>query len=180
MKRALVGAAVAVLVAAVGLRAQPPKLHPELKKLEPFIGDWVSQGETNATPLGPDGKTTGKSSAYWILDGFALQWEYSYMTADGKAFTWREIDCCDPVTRTFPDRWFDTGGAYTDGVYIPNGNVIVFQGPTTGATRKHGFKQTYTCWPDFNSSTYKEEISMDGKTWILANEVKGTRVKPAN
>ena len=178
MKRALVGVVV-LLIAAVGLRAQTPKPYPERMKLEPFIGDWVSQGEAKATPLGPAGKITGKASGKWILDGFALQWEYSTTTAEGKVVTGREIDCYDPVTRTFPARWFDTGGAYTDGVYIPNGNVIVFQGTTTEATRKYGFKQTYTYAPDFNSYTYKDEISMDGKTWIPASEAKGTRVKPA-
>jgi hypothetical protein len=171
--------ALMAVVSVVGLRAQTPKPYAELKKLEPFIGDWVAQGESKATPLGPAGKTTSKSNGKWILDGFALQWEYSYTTPDGKAITGREIDCYDPMTKTFQARWFDTGGAYTDGVYIPNGNVIVFQGTTTEATRKYGFKQTYTFTPDLSSYTYKEEISMDGKTWILSNEAKGTRPKAA-
>jgi hypothetical protein len=39
--------------------------------------------------------------------------------------------------------------------------------------------QTLTYAPDFNSYTYKAEIAMDGKTWVLANEGKGTRVKAA-
>jgi hypothetical protein len=179
MKRALVGVAAVVLVAVVGLRAQTPKPYPELRKLEPFIGDWVNEGEDKATPLGPAGKTSGKANGKWILNGFYLQWEYSYTNVAGQTFTGREIDCYDPVTKTFPARLFDTRGEDTDGVYIPNGNVIVFQGTTTQATRKYGLRQTYTYAPDFNSYTYKAEIAMDGKTWVLANEGKGTRVKAA-
>ncbi len=76
MKRAVVGVVVLLLVAGVAVRAQAPKPYPELQKLQPFVGDWVSEGEDKSTPLGPAGKTTGKSSAKWILDGFYLQWEF--------------------------------------------------------------------------------------------------------
>jgi hypothetical protein len=179
MKRAALAVVVLALVAGVALRAQAPKPSPELKKLQPFVGDWVGEGEDKATPLGPAGRTTSKASAKWILNDSHLQWEYSYTTAKGQTFVGREIDCYDPISMSFPARWFEEGGAYTDGVYIPSGNVIVFQGTTTEATRKYGIKQTYTYAPDFNSYTYKMEISMDGSTWVLANEGKGTRVKAA-
>jgi hypothetical protein len=177
MKRAVVGVAVLVLVAGVVLRAQAPKPYPELKKLQPFIGEWVSEGEDKATPLGPAGKTTGKATGKWMLNGFHLEWEYAYTNEANQKFSGREIDCYDPISKTFPARWFENDGSYTSGAYIPNGNVIVFQGTTTNATRKYEFRQTYTYAPDFNSYTYKAEISLDGKVWILGNEGKGTRVK---
>jgi hypothetical protein len=177
MKRALVAVAVLLLVAGATLRAQASKPYPELNKLEPFIGDWTSAGEDKATPLGPAGKTTGKSLCKWILHGFVLECEYSYTDGSGHKITGREFDGYDPLAKTFQARWFENDGSYTTGAYTPNGNVIVFLGTVTNATKKWELRQTYTYAPDFKSYTYKAEISIDGgKTWTLANEGKGAKV----
>jgi hypothetical protein len=180
MKRALVVVVAMVLAAGTVMRAQASKPYPELKQLEPFIGDWTSTGEDKATPLGPAGKTSGKALGKWILHGFVLEWEYSYTDAAGRKVTGREFDGYDPLAKTFQARWFENDGSYTTGTYTPNGNVIVFLGTSTNATKKWELRQTYTFAPDFKSYTYKAEISMDGgKLWILANEGKGTKAAAA-
>jgi hypothetical protein len=177
MKRALIGIGISIVMFTLVLRAQTPKPYPELKKLEPLIGEWITEGDDKATPLGPAGKATSKASIKWILNGFHIEWQYSYTTVAGLKGEGREIDCYDPITKTYPGRWFEADGSYTSGTYAPNGNVIIFQGTVTTATRKYELRQTYTFAPDSMSYVYKGEISLDGKTWILANEGKGTKVK---
>ncbi len=179
MKRTIVGVAVLTMACVISLAAQAPKPYPEMKKLQPFIGDWITESDAKATPLGPAGKTSGKTNGRWLFGGFYLEWQYSYANASGQKIEGREIDCYDPITKTFPARWFESDGSYTSGVYTPNGNVITFLGTTTTATRKFEYRQTYTYAPDGMSYAYKEEISLDGKTWILSAEGKGTRPKPA-
>ncbi len=178
MKRTLIGTGLSVIVFTLVLRAQTPKPYPELKKLEPLIGEWVSEGEDKATPLGPAGKTSGKASVKWILDGFNMEWQYSYTTGGNQNVAGHETDCYDPLNKTYPGRWFENDGSYTSGAYTPNGNVIMFLGTVITATRKYELRQTYTFAPDSMSYTYKAEISLDGKTWLLGNEGKGTKVKP--
>jgi hypothetical protein len=177
MRRTLIGLSMSMVMFALVARAQAIKPYPELKKLEPLIGEWTAEGEDKATPLGPAGKTSSKFSIKWILNGFYAEWQYSFTTAAGQKGEGREIDCYDPVAKTFPGRWFETDGAYTSGNYTPNGNVIGFLGTVTTATRKYELRQTYTFAPDGMSYTYKGEISLDGKTWLLANEGKGTKAK---
>jgi hypothetical protein len=48
----------------------------------------------------------------------------------------------------------------------------------TTAKEKHELRQTYNFAADLMSYTFKSEISLDGKTWILETESKGTKVKP--
>jgi hypothetical protein len=177
MKRKLTIIGIGLVMFTLVLEAQTSKPYPELKKLEPFIGEWTSVGEDKATPLGPAGKSSSKASTRWILNGFSIEWEYSYTTGGGQKVEGREIDCYDPQSKTFPARWIETDGSYTTGTYTPKGNVIIFLGTVVTATRKYELRQTYTYTPDLMSYTYKAEISLDGKMWILGNEGKGTKAK---
>jgi hypothetical protein len=177
MQRTLTAIGIVLVMFTLVLQAQTAKPYPELKKLQPLIGEWTTVGEGKATPLGPAGKTSTKANVHWILNGFFIEWEYSYTTGGGQTVEGREIDCYDPQSKTFPARWFETDGSYTTGTYTPNGNVITFSGTVVSPTRKFQLRQTYTFAPDGMSFTYKGEISLDGKTWIPENEGKGTKVK---
>ncbi len=177
MSRTPISIGMAIVMFTLVLRAQTPKPYPELKKLEPFIGDWVNEGEDKATPLGPAGKTVARFTIKWILSGFYMQWQGSYTSGSNQKVEEVEIDCYDPVKKNYPGQWFDSDGSYTTGVYTPSGNIVIFLGTVTTATRKYELRQTYTFAPDSMSFTYKGEISLDGKTWLLANEGKGTRAK---
>jgi hypothetical protein len=177
MKHTLIGVGLSVVMFTVVLRAQAIKPYPEMKKFEPLIGEWVSEGEDKATPLGPAGKTSGRSSIQWIFNGFYVEWQYFYIVGGGPKIEGREIDCYDPISKTYPGRWFESDGSYTSGTYSFKGNVISFQGTVTTATRKFELRQTYTFTPDFRGYAYKGEISLDGKTWLVLSEGKGTKIK---
>lgn len=177
MKRTFVAVGVIVVLFAGILHAQAPKLYPELKKLEPLVGEWIDEGEAKATPLGPAGKFTQRFSNKWIHGGFFLEWHFSSKGPWGEN-EGTEVDGYDPVNKTFPGRWWTTDGNMTSGTYTPNGRVITFLGTVTTAKEKHELRQTYNFAADLMSYTFKSEISLDGKTWILETESKGTKVKP--
>ena len=65
---------VVVFAALVFSQATPqlPKHAPELKRLSYFAGDWTSEGDVKASPMGPGGKFTVKDHYEWMKGGFFL------------------------------------------------------------------------------------------------------------
>lgn len=177
MKRTVIAVGLVGVLFAGVLHAQAQKPYPELKKLEPLVGEWIDEGEVKANPLGPSGKFTQNFSVRWILGGFFLEWRFSGKGPWGET-EGSEVDGYDPVNKTFPGRWWINDGAMTSGTYTPNGRVITFLGTVTTAKEKHELRQTYNFAADLMSYTFKGEISLDGKTWMLETESKGTKVKP--
>ena len=49
-----------------------------------------------------------------------------------------------------------------------------FSGKTVAMDKQYELRQTHTFSADGMSYTYRDEISMVGKTWILENESKAT------
>ena len=176
MKRTAIAVAVIVLLFAVILQAQAPKPYPELKQLEPFAGQWSAEGENKATPIGKAGRFSSTGTTNWILGGFFLHWQGTLKTPEGE-FKGIEIDSYDPKDKVFRAQWWNDDGSITTGIYTPRGNVIEFSGKTVAPDKQYELRQTYTFSTDGMSYTYKDEVSMDGKTWIPWNESKGTKVK---
>jgi hypothetical protein len=176
MKRTFVAVGVIVALFAGILHAQAPKPYPELKQLEPFVGQWSSEGEAKATPVGKAGKFSSTAAVNWILGGFFLQWQFSGKTPDGE-FKGIEVDSYDPKNKIFRAQWWNDDGSLTTGTYTPRGNVIEFSGKTVTPDKQYDVRQRYTFSADGMSYTYKDEVSMDGKTWIPWYESKGTKVK---
>lgn len=66
-------AALLSLVAVPLLGAQapaPPQPGPEHQQLAYFAGRWTSQGDQQATPMGPGGKFSGTETCEWFSGGF--------------------------------------------------------------------------------------------------------------
>jgi hypothetical protein len=176
MKRTLIAVGVMVVLLVGVLHAQAPKPYPELKKLEPFVGQWSSEGESKATPIGKAGKFSSTATINWILGGFFLHWQFSGKTPDGE-FKGIEVDSYDPKNKIFRAQWWNEDGSITTGTYTPRGNVIEFFGKVVTTDKQYDMRQAYTFSADGMSYTYRDEVSMDGKTWILGTEGKGTKVK---
>jgi len=59
-------------VAAAQTPAGAPKPTPEHKRLGYFVGKWTTEGEMQASPMGPAGKITGNDTCEWFSGGFAV------------------------------------------------------------------------------------------------------------
>jgi hypothetical protein len=127
MKRIVIAVGLVVLFFSIALNAQAPKPYPELKQLEPFLGEWSIQGETKTTPVGKAGEFTATQAAKWIFGGFFLQWEFGGKDSNGE-FKGIEIDSYDPKNKVFRSEWWLIDGTITSGTYIPHGKTIEFSG----------------------------------------------------
>lgn len=176
MKRMTLAVGWVVFLFASAIQAQAPKPYPELKQLELFAGQWSGEGESKATPIGKAGKSSYTQTADWILGGFFLHWQYSFKGPDGE-FKGIEVDSYDPKIKVLRAQWWSSDGSITTGTYTRRGNVIEFSGKTVATEKQFDYRQKYTFSADGMSYTCREEISMDGKTWIPSSESKGTKIK---
>jgi hypothetical protein len=171
---------VLVVFSATAMQAQAPapKPDPEVKKLHADLGHWTYEGEAKPSPLGPGGKFTGEFDGRMILGSFFFQ---GWGTDKGPAGEGRylEIDGYDPVNKNFTSDIYDDDGSRFSGVLTITGNTRTYVGKTVKPGRRYQYKGTFTFAPDLASGTYKEEISLDGKTWIPYGESKWTKAQPA-
>jgi hypothetical protein len=178
MKRIVIAVVLVVLLFAVSAAAQAPasKPGPEHKKLEIWIGDWTWEELDSATPFGPAGKASGKSSAKWILGGFFVEFRAEWKGTAGPMQA-IEIDGYDPVTRKFTWNNFASDGSVQTFTYTIEGNTVSYSGTQVTGGKQAKIRGTITFTPDLMSNVEKREMSIDGKAWMPALEVKATKVK---
>ncbi len=178
MKRTLIAVALVMLLVAVAVQAQAPapKPGPEHKKLEIWVGDWTWESEVLATPFGPAGKSTGKSSVRPILGGFFVEWRSEDKGPTG-ATQGIEIDGYDPVTKKFTWNFFTSDGTTQTVTYTIEGNTVSISGTQVTGGNQAKIRGTVVFAPDFMSFVEKREMSIDGKVWMPVFESKSTKVK---
>ena len=179
MKRIAIAVALVVLLPVVASQAQAPapKPGPEQKKLEIWIGDWTYEEEGQATPLGPAYKISGKARVKPILDGFFVEWDADIK---GSGIKWHEIDGYDPMTKRYFWHWYSSDGSYQTVSYAIEGNKVSYSGTRILRDKQAKNRGTITFAPDFMIWTSRDEVSIDGKTWMLNFENKFTKVKSSS
>jgi hypothetical protein len=180
MKRIAIVVCVVVLVFAVAAWAQTtaPKPDPEIKKFDVFLGHWTYVGEYKAGPLGPASKVTGEMAMKPILGGFFLQ---DQATEKGPMGETRVIEIVgyDSANKAFFSNEYHDDGSTASGVYVFNGNTLVYTGKFIVGGQPYMLKAAITPPADSKGVTAKAEISTDGKTWVPFFEYQYTKVKPA-
>jgi uncharacterized protein DUF1579 len=164
-----------VVCFATTVQARPPtpKPHPELTKLQRFVGDWTYDGEYKPTPLGPGGKVTGEFHVRMVLKGFFAQCDGVERDAMGET-RFVEIWGYDPSNKNyFSSRYEDDDGAPYLETFTNNGDTVPVTGSLIADGKRYWTRRTELWSP--NGATMKSELSADGKTWILLYEGKVTR-----
>src|SRR5437879_5075347 len=126
MRTAICAFSVCALCFSVRLVAQAPsKPGPEQKRLEVFLGKWISQGEAKASPYGLAGKITATETFEWLPGGFFMihRSEGRQGTIDVK---WTEIIGYDARKKMYTTHTFDNFGnaALWEGTW--RGNTLVW------------------------------------------------------
>jgi hypothetical protein len=112
------------------------------------------------------------------LGGFFLQCRFADKGPGGEGRS-LELDGYDPVNKNFTsDAYGDDGGRFS-GVLTITGNTWTYAGRWVSEGKQYQYKGTFVLAPDLASGTYKEEISVDGKTWTTYGESKWTKAQPA-
>ena len=180
MQRIIVLLFVLVVFFATAMQAQAPapKPDPEVKKLHADLGHWTYEGEAKPAPWCLGGKFTGEMTCQMILGGFFLQCRITEKEPAGEGRI-LAIDGYDPVNKNFThDSYSDDGGRFS-GVLTITGNTWTHAGRWVSEGKQYQYKGTFTFAPDLATGTYKDEISLDGKTWTTCEESRYTKVQPA-
>jgi hypothetical protein len=178
MKRFVIAVSVVLLVFAVVAWAQTPapKPGPEQKKLEIWVGKWTYEGEAKATPLGPAGKFTGMATIRPVLGGFFVEWRAEEKGPSGTG-QWFEIDGYDALNKKFMWHGFDSDGSFETAAYTIEGNTVNSSGNHFVGEKQYYFRGSTVFASDLMSCVEKQEVSVDGKTWMPWFENKWTKTK---
>jgi hypothetical protein len=152
--------------------ADRPKVSPEQRKLEVFVGDWTYEGSVNETPLGAGGKFAGKVTFRMILDGLFLEGRGEDKGIYGGKeiiFKGMMILWFDPIKHAYLSHTYDNDSFVNSSVLTASGNTWIGSGAQTDRKGKsYKTKRTISVSADGSSMTHKTEISTDdGKTWLL-------------
>ncbi len=110
---------------------QQSQRNPELDRLDIFIGKWINEGYTVATPEAPSVKITTSDVYEWMPGKFfVLHMAYGrigIMDVGGV-----EILGYDPATGQYTTRFFDSRGNITESSLSVDGDSWTWTGQTTG------------------------------------------------
>jgi len=171
---------VLVVFSATVMQAQAPapKPDPEVKKLHADLGHWTYEGEAKPGPGCLGGKFTGEMTCQMILGGFFRQCRFTEKEPDGE-FRFLGIDGYDPVNKNFTHDGYAEDGSRGSSVLTITGNTWTRVGKWVSEGKQYEYKGTFTFAPDLASGTFKDELSLDGRTWTTCEESKYTKVRPA-
>ena len=178
MLRRTVLLATLCLVCAVWAGAQeaPMETGPsqEIKDMAQVLtGEFDVEFEYRWDPTKDWQKTTGEASVYPVLDGSAIQMDFSAVI-DGMKFKGRNVLTYHRGLGKWRESWVDNmsasltmyEGSYEDGVLVTAGTNVV-QGMTMH------FRSTVK--PNKKGFTWKQEMSMDGESYMEAAKATYTR-----
>ena len=129
-------------------------------------------------PCSASRKVTGVQDAQMILGGFFLETGRREKGPTGEIQS-IEIDAYDPANKKFTYSVYDDHGGTASGVFAFSGNTWKWSGKSAVGGKEYLSRGTGTFAADLLSFTQKAEISIDGKTWMPAWEIKATKAKPA-
>lgn len=176
MKRIVLLAGFVASLSAMALQAQTPapKPGPEHQKLNIWVGDWTYEGEAQATPLGPAGKSTGKMTVRPILGGFFVEFR-GEDTGPAGSSQWVEVDGYDALNKKYTWEGFGSDGSAQTVSYTIDGTTVSYSGVLRLKEKAYKIRGTAIFGADFATWTEKREYSVDGKTWLPAFQSKSTK-----
>jgi hypothetical protein len=111
----------------------PPPPDPELKRLEPLLGEWVAEDHTHDSVLGPGVRVTSIERFSWLDGGYFLVSTYETVFGDEPAQRGVNYWGYDPEARRFRIIFFSNNGPFTEegNRYVGKvaGGKLTFEGP---------------------------------------------------
>jgi hypothetical protein len=156
-----------------------PKPGPEHEKLGMLVGDWVFEGESTESVLGPGGKFSGKSSARFIHNGFFVEISL-FVKGPWGVLEGTEMRAYDPTSKSHQSYWFFSDGSRIDGTETFSADGFSSEMLLTDTKgRKIPLKARWDFTPDRTAFKAPWEVSTDdGKTWSLFRDYGGRRTGP--
>jgi ketosteroid isomerase-like protein len=154
-------------IAPPGQAAVTSILKPELKLLERMLGDWTYEGENFPTPVWPAGKFSGKYSCLPFLNGAFVE-----VRGEEGGAPWYEVDGYDAASKKYFWHGYDAGGRFSLITMTVDGNTVTYSGTGLERGKQYWSRGTDVYSADSMTVIQKDEISIDGRTWIPGFEAK--------
>jgi Protein of unknown function (DUF1579) len=110
-----------------------PPPHPELARLEPLLGSWRTEGETEPSVLGPGVPMTSSESFYWLDGGYFLVSTYETKFGDEPVQKGVNYWGYDSETSRYRIVFFSNNGPFSEEGNQYFGQIedggLVFEGP---------------------------------------------------
>jgi hypothetical protein len=154
--------------------SSPP--GPEVKKLDYFLGTWVTDCAIGPGPWGMGGKFTATSTSEWMPGKFFVEGHSDYkmppeLGGDGKAVAFMGYDTQQNVY-TFDE--YNSGGLRTSSKGSLSGDTWTWTSSMNYAGQDVDQKMTMKVLSP-TSYTMKFEVSLDGKNWMTLMEGKANK-----
>jgi len=163
-----------------GMLMEMPKPGPELKKLDFFVGNWMADVTMYPNEFMPGGKSQGKESMKWELDGMFVSMDYQDQPGEEKkmlAYKGKGFMTYDMQKKTYRSWWMDNWGSASESVgdWADDKTLVLsHQGEFMG--KKFHEKFVYQIL-DQNKFHFQIEHSPDGKEFKKVMEATYTREK---
>jgi Protein of unknown function (DUF1579) len=112
--------------------AAPPP-DPELRRLEPLVGRWRAEEQTNDSVLGPGVPVASTESFYWLDGGYFLVSTYDTVFGDEPAQSGVNYWGYDSEAKRFRIIFFSNNGPFSEDGNSYQGEVagrtLTFEGP---------------------------------------------------
>ena len=173
MKHRFAGLLVTLFVTSAFAQMGPPQPGPELKKLDYFVGNWDSTGDSKPGPMGPGGTMTMQTNAKWMDGGFFVVQNNSFKSPMGDG-TGMSLIGYDPQEKVYTYYEFNSMGEAFQAKGNVDGDTWTWlsdmkMGPQTAKSR---FTEKILSPTAYN---FKFEMSMDGTTWNTVMDGKATK-----
>jgi hypothetical protein len=175
--RKVTAVVIVLMVSSLVLFAQAPpmpKPGPEQARLKYFVGDWKTEGDMKASPMGPGGKFSSTDHNMMLGDFFlVLHSDGTSPMGNAKSVSFISFD---PKEKMYVYDGYDSMGMHD----ISKGNVSGDTWTYTsdmdmGGKTMHGRFTLKEVSP--TSFTMKYDMSADGNTWNTFMEATATKVK---
>ena len=177
MKRNFIAVLGLVLAASATVLAQMTAPAPELKKLDYFVGNWITEATVLPGPWGAGGKFTDNVETEWMKGGFfqVRHSEFAMPPELGGAGTTLAVLGYDADKNGYTEERFDSMGRHTAMTGTLSGDVWTWTGETKygGMTIQSRLTIKMTSPTSYTS---KYEVSADGgANWMPFWDGKGTK-----
>lgn len=179
MKRTLLAVGMLAFVWAAVARAQTEMKStrlPDVQRMEGYIGDWVFEEKTKASPMEPEQTVKGTWQARW--HGTQLVEWRSRATVSGSEQTSVEVEGWDPSRKMQHSSWFVSDGSRGTFTGTWSGTTLTFDGVAVSAEGKTTKARCTFPWGGFTSFEYRCESAEKGKTWV-SRVGKASKVVPS-
>jgi hypothetical protein len=147
---------------------------PELKKLEYFAGNWISEGDMKPSPMGPGGKMTMTEHNRWMDGGFFLTLHSEFKIADMGSGSGVAFMGYDTGKKVFTYDEFNSMGEAEHSIGTLDGDTWTWirDMPVGGNTMKGRFTLKILSPVSYS---FKFELSADGNSWSTIMDGKATK-----